>query len=70
MKSALSPHSVISFWMQDNFLKVWNISGIVDNGRRVKLVNKTSNGLEHYNCHFHGIVLTAHPNFVTFVQAL
>jgi hypothetical protein len=70
MKSALSPHSVISFWMQDDFLKVWNISGIADDGRRVKLVNKTRNGLECYNRHFNGIVSTAHPNLVTFVQAL
>eukprot|EP00804_Cyclotella_cryptica_P019805 CCRYP_009698-RA/>CCRYP_009698-RA protein AED:0.16 eAED:0.16 QI:838/1/1/1/0/0/5/278/686 len=34
-----------NFWMQDGFLKVWNISGIADDGRRVKLVNKTSNAL-------------------------
>ncbi len=44
-------------------------AGIVDNGR-VKLVNKTSNGLECYNCHFNHIFPTAHPNLVTFVQAL
>ena len=70
MKSVLSPHSVISFWTQDDFLKVWNISGIVNEGRRVKLVNKTSNGLERQNCHFNGIVPTDHPNLVIFVQAL
>ena len=62
MKSALSP--------QDDFLKVWNISGIADDGRRVKLVNKTGNGLKCYNHHFNAIVPTAHPNLVTFVQAL
>ena len=38
--------------MQADFLKVWNISGIVDDGKRVKLVDKTSNGLECYNHHF------------------
>ena len=50
--------------MQGDFSKVWNISGIVDDGRGVKLVNKTSNGLKCYNHHFNGIVPTAHPNLV------
>ena len=26
--------------------------------------------MEHYKCHFNGIVLTSHPNLVTFSHAL
>ena len=37
--------------------------------KKSKLINKTSNGLECYNCHFNGIVPTNHPNLVTFTHA-
>jgi len=55
--------------MQDDFVDVWNVSDIMCE-KKIKLINRTSNGLECYNHHFNGIVPTSHPNLVTFTHAL
>ena len=55
--------------MQDDFVDVWNVSDIMCE-KKSKLINRTSNDLECYNCHFNGIVPTNHPNLVTFTHAL
>ena len=55
--------------MQDDFVDVWNVSDIMCE-KKSKLINRTSNGLEHYNCHFNGIVLINHANLDTFTHAL
>ena len=36
----------------------------------MKLLHRTSNGLESYNKHFNGICRTSHPNLVSFAHAL
>ena len=58
-----------SFWMQEDFVKVWNIAGVSkkkgDNPHFL-----TNNALEMYNCHFNSIVPSAHPNLVVFAHAL
>ena len=58
-----------SFWMQDDFVKVWNIAEVSkkkgDNPHFL-----TNNALERYNRHFNGIVPSAHPNLVVFAHAL
>jgi len=56
--------------LQDDFVKVWNISEALEDETRVKLIIRTSNCLEHYNRHFNSIISTSHPNLVTFVDAL
>jgi hypothetical protein len=59
---------LLSFWLQEEFLDVWNISE-KKNGD-VKLLHLTNNGLERYNKHFNSICPTSHPNLVSFVHAL
>ncbi|KAL3778828.1 hypothetical protein HJC23_002885 [Cyclotella cryptica] len=60
----------MSFWMQPEFVKVWNVAHLVDKKDKMKLLHRTSNGLERYNRHFNGICPTTHPNLVTFAHAL
>ena len=56
--------------MQDEIVEVWNIAEILDDNEKVKLVNRTSNGLEHYNRHFNSILPSHHPNSVSFAKAI
>ena len=56
--------------MQDEIVAVWNIAEILDDNEKVKLVNRTSNGLEHYNRHFNSILPSHHPNLVSFAKAI
>jgi hypothetical protein len=60
-----------SFWMQDDFVKVWNIAGIKINKKKGESARfLTNNALERYNRHFNGIVPSSHPNLVVFAHAL
>ena len=60
-----------SFWMQDDFVKVWNIAGIKINNKKCESARfLTNNALEGYNRHFNGIVPSSHPNLVVFAHAL
>ena len=56
--------------MQDEIVAVWNIAEILDDNEKVKLVNRTSNGLERYNRHFNSILPSHHPNLVSFAKAI
>ena len=60
-----------SFWMQDDFVKVWNIAGVNTNKKKGENARfLTNNALERYNRHFNGIVPSSHPNLVVFAHAL
>ena len=69
-----SVHSTLTFavhsgfWMQDDMIPVWNVTGVADSEHKV--INRTSNGLERYNCHINSILPSNHPNLVTFATAL
>ena len=56
--------------MQDEIVAVWNIAEILDDNEKVKLVNRTSNGLEHYNHCFNSILSSHHPDLVSFAMAI
>ncbi len=64
----LLPSCDVSFWMQEEFFKVWNVSDKID--KDYKLLHLTNNGLERYSKHFNIICLDSHPNLVAFVHAL
>ena len=49
---------------------MWKISEVLEDETRVESTNRTSNGLEHYNCHFNGVISTSHPNLISFIDAL
>lgn len=38
--------------------------------KKIRFIKRTSNGLEHCNCNFNGLVTTSHNNLVTFTHAL
>ena len=58
-----------SFWMQQDFVTVWNVHGLDE--ADVQLANRTSNGLESYNCCMNNKVFPcAHPAVAIFVEYL
>ena len=60
-----------SFWMQDDFAKMWNIAGVNTNKKKGENAHfLTNNALERYNHHFNGIIPSSHPNLVVFAHAL
>ena len=58
------------YWMDEDLIPIWNVADILDDDKKIKLINHTSNGLEHYNNHFNSIVPSSHPNLVVFADAL
>jgi hypothetical protein len=59
-----------NFWIDEEVVSIWNFSDIIDDSSMAKLVNKTSNALEHYNRHFNSLFGTAHLQLVVFVISL
>ncbi len=60
-----------SFWMQDDFVKVWNVAGVnIDKKKGENARFLTNNALERFNRHFNHIVPSSHPNLVVFAHAL
>jgi hypothetical protein len=58
------------YWMDEDSIAIWNVTDILDDDEKIKLINRTSNGLERYNRHFNGIIPSKHPNLVIFACAL
>lgn len=56
--------------MDEDLIAIWNVADILDDDEKIKLINRTSNGLERYNRHFNGIIPSKHPNLVIFACAL
>ena len=56
--------------MEPDLVKIWNVAHLIDSDDKMKLLHRTSNGLESYNKHFNGICPTSHPNLVSFAHAL
>ena len=60
-----------SFWMQDDFVKVWYVAGVNTNKKKGEnACFLSNNALERYNRHFNGIIPSSHPNLVVFAHAL
>ena len=55
--------------MQDHFVKALNTSDVVFQ-EKLELINKTSNGFEHYNHHFNEICTSIHLNLARFTRML
>ncbi len=58
------------YLMDEDLIPIWNVANILDDDKKIKLINRTSNGLECYNHHFNSIVPSSHPNLVVFADAL
>ena len=56
--------------MEPDLAKIWNVARLIDSDDKMKLLHRTSNGLETYNKHFNSICPTGHPNHVSFAHAL
>jgi hypothetical protein len=60
--------------MDKDLIAIWNVADILDDDEKIKLINRTSNGLELecYNSHFNGIIpsTSKHQNLVIFACAL
>ena len=56
--------------MQDEIVEIWNIAEILNDNENIKLVNRTSDGLEQYNHHFNSILPSHHPNLISFAKAI
>ena len=55
--------------MDEDLIPIWNVANILDDDKNIKLINRTSNGLECYNHHFKSIVPSSHPNLIVFADA-
>jgi hypothetical protein len=53
--------------MDEEVVPLWNISDIMDDSLKAKLVNKTNNALECYNHHFNSLFGSDHSQLVAFV---
>ena len=54
-------------------MRLWKsgiLQKILNDNEKVKLVNRTSNGLEQYNHHFNSILPSHHPNLISFAKAI
>ena len=58
------------FWLDEELIALWNYADILDDDEKLKLISKTSNGLERYNRHFKSLFPTDRPAFVAFVVTL
>lgn len=56
-----------NFWLDDELIALWNYADILDDDEKLKLISKTSNGLERYNRHFKSLFPTDRPALVGFV---
>ena len=56
--------------MDEEVVPLRNFSDVMDDSSKAKLVNKTNNALEHYNCHFNSLFGTDHPQLVASVIIL
>ena len=56
--------------MEDEIGTVRNIVEIFNDNEKVKLVNRTSNGLKRYNHHFKSILPSHHPNLDSFAKVI
>jgi hypothetical protein len=58
------------FWLDEELIALWNYADILDDDEKLKLISKTSNGLERYNRHFKSLFPTDRPALVAFVVTL
>ena len=58
------------FWLDEELIALWNYADILDDDEKLKLISKTSNGLERYNHHFKSLFPTDRPALVAFVVTL
>ena len=56
--------------MDEEVVPIWNFSDVIDDTSKAKLVNKTNNALDHYNCHFNSHFGTDRPQLVAFLIIL
>jgi hypothetical protein len=56
--------------LEPDLVKIWNVAHLIDSDDKMKLLHRTSNGLESYNKHFNSICPTSHLNLVSFAHAL
>ena len=54
-------------WLDEELIALWDYADILDDDEKLKLISKTSNGLERYNCHFKSFFPTDRPALVAFV---